>query len=70
MTNGKKTSPLKERDLVAWHSKKLNVKWKGPYKVVEMEWIKMRFVDRNYKEKLVHLNHMNPVVTKNPFNKF
>ncbi|KAH9398026.1 hypothetical protein TYRP_019400 [Tyrophagus putrescentiae] len=44
----RKTAQLKEGDLVAWHvqeqgtgkSKKLNVKWKGPYRVIEMKWPK------------------------------
>ncbi|KAH9388415.1 hypothetical protein TYRP_023507 [Tyrophagus putrescentiae] len=55
----RKTAQLKEGDLVAWHvqeqgtgkSKKLNVKWKGPYRVIEMKWPKVKLADRNGKEK-------------------
>ncbi|KAH9406657.1 hypothetical protein TYRP_013640 [Tyrophagus putrescentiae] len=74
----RKTAQLKEGDLVAWHvqeqgmgkSKKLNVKWKGPYRVIEMKWPKVRLADRNDKEKIVHLNHVKPVITRRPLDEF
>ncbi|KAH9397676.1 hypothetical protein TYRP_004000 [Tyrophagus putrescentiae] len=74
----RKTAQLKEGDLVAWHvqeqgmgkSKKLNVKWKGPYKVIEMKWPKVKLADRNDKEKMVHLNHVKPVITRRPLDEF
>ncbi|KAH9398602.1 hypothetical protein TYRP_018846 [Tyrophagus putrescentiae] len=74
----RKTAQLKEGDLVAWHvqeqgmgkSKKLNVKWKGPYRVIEMKWPKVKLADRNDKEKMVHLNHVKPVITMRPLDEF
>ena len=67
----KNPSSFSTGELVLWHvqeqglgkSKKLNVKWKGPYRVVETCWPKVKLVDRNGKEKSVHVNHVKTVET-------
>ncbi len=74
----KKPSRLSPGKLVLWHvqeqglgkSKKLNVKWKGPYKVLETCWPKVKLADRNGKEKSVHVNHVKPVETDRPLDIF
>ncbi len=67
----KNPSSFSAGELVLWHvqeqglgkSKKLNVKWKGPYRVVETCWPKVKLADRNGKEKTVHVNHLKAVET-------
>ncbi|KAH9393220.1 hypothetical protein TYRP_022083 [Tyrophagus putrescentiae] len=51
-------------------SKKLNVKWKGPYRVMEACWPKVKLADQNAKEKSVHMNHVKPVKTDRPLDIF
>ena len=61
-----KRANLKSGKLVLWHvhdqgrgkSKKLNRKWQGPYRVIEVDHPKVRLEDRDGKQKLVHLNHV------------
>ena len=65
---------LRAGQLVLWHvqeqgvgtSKKLNAKWKGPYRVEVVQWPKVRLSDRDGNTKLVHLNHVKPIVTTRP----
>ena len=60
---------LKPNELVLWHvqeqgrgkSKKLNQKWRGPYRVIEVNHPKVKLKDCNGKEKEVHLNHVKQI---------
>ena len=74
----KKPGKLSSGELVLWHvqeqglgkSKKLNVKWKGPYEVLEACWPKVKLTDWNGKEKTVHVNHVKLVETDRPLDIF
>ena len=56
---GRRRADVKSGDLVAWHvqeqrlgkSKKLNAKWKGPFRVIRVKWPKVELEDRNGKKK-------------------
>ena len=75
---GRRRVEVKRGDLVAWHvqeqglgkSKKLNAKWKGPYRVVQVKWPKAELKDRNGKRKEIHLNHLKPVTSTRPLEEF
>ena len=75
---GRRRAEVKRGDLVTWHvqeqglgkSKKLNAKWEGPYRVVQVKWPKAELEDRNGKRKEVHLNHLKPVTSTRPLEEF
>jgi len=59
---------LRQDQLLLWHvpdqgvgtSKKLNRKWRGPYRVVFVDHPHVVLADRHGTHKKVHLNHVKP----------
>ena len=65
-------------ELVVWHvhdqgrgkSRKLNQRWQGPFRVVDVLRPNVVLADCNGKTKLVHLNHIKKSVTPRPLGMF
>jgi len=74
----KKPARLTVGELALWHvqeqgvgkSKKLNRKWRGPYRVDEVVWPKAKLTDRDGKSKWLHLNRLKPTKTDVPLAEF
>ena len=70
----RKPADIRPDQLVLWHvqeqgaskSKKLNRKWVGPYRVVEVNHPKVKLADLNGKLKAVHLNHVKQIECEKP----
>ena len=73
-----KKSKVKQTDLVMWHSeeqglgksRKLNKRWKGPFRVVKINRPLAILMDRHGKEKRIHLNHIKSIETNQPLAEF
>jgi len=73
-----KPSNLSAGQLALWHvidqgvgtSKKLNRKWRGPFRVEEIVRPKARLTDRDGDSKWIHLNHLKSTTTSTPLVKF
>ena len=71
-------SNLTVDSLVLWHvleqgrgkAKKLNKRWKGPYKVVQVDPPCVVLADRNGSQKRIHLNHVKSIVSTAPLDVF
>ena len=74
----RKSADLRPGQLVLWHvqgqavgtSKKLNPKWKGPFRVVDVARPRVQLADRNDKLKWIHINHVKPTPTQRPLSEF
>jgi len=74
----KKPAQLKKGDLVLWRvmeqgvgkSKKLNRRWRGPFRVEEVLRPKAKLFDKDGKQKTIHMNHLKPIKTSVPLDEF
>ena len=61
-------------NLVLWHvpeqgrgkAKKLNRRWKGPFKVLQVDRPSVVLADRNGTQKRIHLNHVKLIESMEP----